>query len=70
MEEVGVFARSPAHNAAEMCVVIILSHGDNGLIYGSDGRKIENEWLLRQFNNEGCPALKGKPKFFLLQACR
>ena len=26
--------------------------------------------MLRRFNNEGCPALKGKPKFFILQACR
>jgi hypothetical protein len=23
-----------------------------------DEREIETEWLLRQFNNDGCPALK------------
>ena len=25
---------------------------------------------MRRFNNEGCPELKGKPKFIILQACR
>ena len=25
---------------------------------GSDGREIDTEWMLRQFNNDLCPALK------------
>ena len=54
----------------DMCVVIIMSHGRHGLIAAADGRELETEWVLRQFNNEGCPALKGKPKFFVLQSCR
>lgn len=53
-----------------MAVVVVMSHGRHGLIAGADGREIECEWLLRQFNNDGCPALKGKPKFFILQSCR
>ena len=32
--------------------------------------QVPTEYVLRRFNNEGCPALKGKPKFFILQACR
>ncbi len=64
------FAESPSHADAEMCVVAILSHGENGLIFSSDGRQIPTEMVLAQFNNESCPALKGKPKFFILQACR
>jgi caspase 2 len=70
MTEITSFSRHPQHVISDMCVVAILSHGDNGLIFAKDGRQIPNEWLLRQFNNEGCPALKGKPKFFILQACR
>lgn len=52
-------------------VVIILSHGeDGGLIYASDGREVSTEYLLRRFNNDSCQPLKGKPKFFVFQACR
>merc|ERR1719244_651521 len=26
--------------------------------------------ILRRFNNQYCPNLKGKPKFFMVQSCR
>ena len=35
----------------DMIVLVILSHGDNGIIYSSDGRHITNEWILKQVNN-------------------
>ena len=38
------------------------------IVAAADGREIETEWVLRTFNNDGCPALKHKPKFFILQA--
>lgn len=69
-DEIYKFARRPQHQEADMAVVCIMSHGQHGLIAGSDGREIDTEWMLRQFNNDMCPALKGKPKFFILQACR
>ena len=28
------------------------------------------EWILSQFNDQNCPQLKGKPKFFVFNACR
>ena len=68
--EVQKFAAKSEHMAGDMAVVIILSHGRHGLVAAADGREIEVEWVLRQFNNDGCPALKGKPKLFIFQACR
>ncbi len=68
--ELSSFSGLSGHAEADMCIVCILSHGDSGLIYSTDGREVSTEWVLRRFNNEGCPALKGKPKFFILQACR
>jgi len=57
---------------ASMMVVCILSHGrDQGKIISTDGQSIDIEIdVLRKFNNDYCPELKGKPKFFIIQACR
>jgi len=48
-------------------VVVILSHSKNGDILAADGKEmaVEND-IIGRFSNKDCPALKGKPKFFLL----
>ena len=55
-----------------MMIVCISSHGAaNGRIISSDCLELDLEQdILRRFNNLFCPKLKGKPKFFLVQACR
>lgn len=60
------------HSEANMAIVCISSHGsDAGKIISSDCRELDLEQdILRRFNNEYCPKLKGKPKFFIIQACR
>ena len=68
--ELNAFSALSEHADSDMCVVCLLSHGNSGLVFSTDGREVSTEWVLRKFNNEGCPALKGKPKFVLLQACR
>ena len=60
-ETVTRFAASPDHG--DMSVLIILSHGDNGKIYCSDGRPATNDWILKQFNNANCPG-----RFFYLHS--
>ena len=71
METIQNFAKAEGHLDAQMCVVIILSHGDaGGLINAADKREVPTEYVLRRFNNDSCPMLKGKPKFFVFQACR
>merc|ERR1711892_825955 len=58
--------------AANMMAVCILSHGrEQGKIISTDGLHIDTEIdVLRKSNNDYCPELKGKPKFFIIQACR
>ena len=68
--EIQKFSARPALEHVDMCVVAVMSHGRHGLVAAADGRELETEWVLRQFNNEGCPQLRGKPKFFILQSCR
>jgi len=58
--------------AGDMTIVCVLSHGtERGKVVSSDCLEIDTELdILRRFNNDYCPELKGKPKFFIIQACR
>ena len=64
------FATDNIHHKMDMAVVCILSHGENGHIICTDGQKISVEDILWKFNNRQAAPLKGKPKYFLFQACR
>ena len=46
------------------------SHGKDGVVYAADGQSINMEYIYEFFNNRNCPLLRGKPKFFIVQACR
>ena len=61
------FAEDPEQVNADMMILVVLSHGKDGHIYTSDGLKYETENIYRKFNNQNCPNLKGKPKFFIVQ---
>ena len=54
----------------EMCIVAVMSHGENGVIFGIDGIAVSNEDIVEMFNNAKTPKLKGKPKFFIFAQCR
>jgi len=66
------FSELPGQETADMMIVCVLSHGsEHGKIVSSDCMPIDTEVdILRRFNNDYCPQLKGKPKFFIIQACR
>ncbi len=51
-------------------ILAVLSHGRDGHIYATDGSVIYVESIYEKFNNSRCPLLQGKPKFFIIQACR
>ncbi|XP_078499973.1 caspase-7-like isoform X4 [Lissotriton helveticus] len=54
-------------NACFACV--LLSHGKEGIIYGTDGM-IPIKDLTTPFRGDRCRTLVGKPKLFFIQACR
>ena len=68
--EVTDFCCNKLHAEADMAVVVILSHGHDGVVYASDGQSINMEYIYEFFNNRNCPLLRGKPKFFIVQSCR
>lgn len=54
----------------DSCIIAILTHGEHRHFWSYDNKRLEEEWVLERFNNVNCPAFSGKPKFFILQACR
>ncbi|XP_067993079.1 caspase-3 [Melanerpes formicivorus] len=57
------------HSKRSSFVCVLLSHGDEGLIYGTDG-PLELKALTSLFRGDRCKSLAGKPKLFFIQACR
>jgi len=55
------------HKDCDCVGVAVLSHGDQGVLYGID-HTIEIDKLIEPFKL--CPSLAGKPKLFFFQACR
>ncbi|XP_067024520.1 caspase-3-like isoform X3 [Acropora muricata] len=51
-------------------VCVILSHGEKDGICGTDDEVITIEAITSLFRRDPCPSLQGKPKIFLIQACR
>ena len=51
-------------------VCCILSHGEEGKIFGTDGIPFELDDVTNLFTANECPKLQGKPKLFFIQACR
>ncbi|KAF0872234.1 CASP8 protein, partial [Crocuta crocuta] len=58
------------HNNKDCFICCILSHGDKGIIYGSDGQEAPIYELTSYFTGSKCPSLAGKPKIFFIQACQ
>ncbi|KAL3876376.1 hypothetical protein ACJMK2_034228 [Sinanodonta woodiana] len=57
------------HRQSDCFMCAILSHGEEGVIYGTDA-KTDLQSLLRYFKGNACPGLVGKPKIFFIQACQ
>ncbi|XP_074132921.1 caspase-3-like isoform X2 [Sminthopsis crassicaudata] len=57
------------HSQRSSFVCVILSHGEEGIIFGKDG-PVELKALTSFFKGDKCNSLIGKPKLFIVQACR
>ncbi|GFS01089.1 caspase-2 [Elysia marginata] len=64
------FAKLQEHAEMDACFVCLLSHGEEGFIFGTDGKRIPLEEIFMLFGNTNCRGLIGKPKVFIIQACR
>ncbi|XP_052760721.1 caspase-3-like [Mya arenaria] len=50
--------------------VAILTHGSDDLVFGVDCVQINVYDIYNIFTADNCPALRNKPKFFIVNACR
>lgn len=57
------------HTQNDCLVCVILSHGEEGYVFGQDD-KVPIDELVLPFKGNNCPSLGGKPKLFFIQACR
>ncbi|XP_023932957.1 caspase-2-like [Lingula anatina] len=51
-------------------ILIILSHGANGAVYGTDWKELSIPAITDIFNGNNCSFLVHKPKLFFIQACQ
>ena len=58
------------HTAYDCFVLCLMSHGKEGLFYGSDGQAVLFDTVCDLFSNSNCRTLRGKPKLIFIQACR
>ena len=54
------------HTNNDCFVCAILSHGDSGIVYGTDA-VIQLETLFEPLKGRHCQSLVGKPKVFIIQ---
>lgn len=64
-----ILIASQNHTNCDCLVIVLLSHGDDGIIYGTDGF-LRFDDLIAPLKGTGCTTLAGKPKLFFIQACR
>ena len=63
-------AKEKSNEESDCILVAVLTHGEDGLLYASKGKSYPEENLWLPFLADKCRGLAGKPKIFLIQACR
>ncbi|KAF7663914.1 hypothetical protein LDENG_00195920 [Lucifuga dentata] len=69
MKQVLIAVSKEDHSCSASLVFVLLSHGDEGVFFGTDG-SVELKNLTSLFRGDRCKSMAGKPKLFFIQACR
>ena len=57
------------HEGLGMFVLVMMSHGDTGTILGCDDKHVNLVDIYKLLSSQNFPAMRGKPKLIILQAC-
>ena len=68
MRDVGVAI--DRNRSIDAVMVVLMSHGAENVIAGSDGKLVQMSELYACVNRPLCRSLEGKPKIFITQKCR
>ncbi|XP_077128171.1 caspase-8-like isoform X2 [Ranitomeya variabilis] len=70
LQTINLFKEPSNHENSDCFICCVLSHGDRGIIYGTDGKSVPIRNLTFCFCSSQCSTLTGKPKLFFIQACQ
>ncbi|XP_073407590.1 caspase-8-like isoform X2 [Dendrobates tinctorius] len=70
LQTINLFKEPSKHENSDCFICCVLSHGDRGIIYGTDGKSVLIRNLTFSFCSSQCSTLIGKPKLFFIQACQ
>ncbi|XP_070188496.1 caspase-8-like [Littorina saxatilis] len=57
------------HSKFDCFACCILSYGEPGVVFGSNGMPVKILSLTSALKKKNCPTLEGKPKVFFIHAC-
>ncbi|KAM9359482.1 caspase-1-A-like [Symphorus nematophorus] len=64
------FSKHPKLKQTDSVLVVIMTHGDLGFVYGVDSKVFPIDRIYKCLGPENCPVLLNKPKIIIIQACR
>ena len=69
MDAIKMETENPGHRGSGCFVLVIMTHGTENLVYGQDGRGIKHSDIFDLMSAYKFPAMAGRPKVIILQAC-
>ena len=63
-------AKLQEHCDYDCFVMFLMSHGDKGVLYGTDNAEFDLKKIGEYFTSTRCIPLIKKPKLFFIQSCR